>query len=205
MTDGQAKPDATTQDAGGATFTQEQLDAIVRDRLARERGKYADYDDLKGKLAALESDKQAREDAEKTERQKELDTAIKAERKKADAEWETKLKQATLGSAIERELMKAGADPDGKLLMVGNYAIADESEVADKVAALLKDKPHLVLNAQRQAALGAAGTPASGKGQSGSGRTTVTTGRLTELRNTGKWVGSAEQKAYERGLLDVTD
>ena len=40
------------QNAGGGgerTFTQSELEAIIGDRLARERGKYADYDDLKGK------------------------------------------------------------------------------------------------------------------------------------------------------------
>ena len=31
------------------TFTQEEVNAIVADRLTRERAKYADYDDLKAK------------------------------------------------------------------------------------------------------------------------------------------------------------
>ena len=31
------------------TFTQDEVNAIVADRLTRERAKYADYDDLKGK------------------------------------------------------------------------------------------------------------------------------------------------------------
>lgn len=48
------------------TFTQEQVDAIVKDRLAREREKYKDYSDLKAKAA--EFDKQ--QDANKTELQK---------------------------------------------------------------------------------------------------------------------------------------
>ena len=30
------------------TFTQDEVNAIVADRLTRERAKYADYDDLKG-------------------------------------------------------------------------------------------------------------------------------------------------------------
>ena len=39
------------------TFTQDEVNAIVADRLARERAKYADYDDLKaqaGKTDALQ-------------------------------------------------------------------------------------------------------------------------------------------------------
>ena len=50
------------------TFTQAQLDAIVADRLSRERGKYADYEDLKAKAARLdkleESNKSALEKAQ---------------------------------------------------------------------------------------------------------------------------------------------
>jgi hypothetical protein len=51
--------DDTTGTAGGKTFTQAEVDAIVRDRLKREREatatKYADYDALK--TAAAEGDK----------------------------------------------------------------------------------------------------------------------------------------------------
>lgn len=60
-----------TQAGSGAesekTFTQTELDAIVGDRLKRERAKYADYDDLKAK--ATKYDQQ--QDASKTELQKE--------------------------------------------------------------------------------------------------------------------------------------
>lgn len=39
----------------GKTFTQADVDKLIRDRLARERAKYADYDELK--TAASEADK----------------------------------------------------------------------------------------------------------------------------------------------------
>lgn len=39
------------------TFTQAELDAVVRDRLKREREKYADYDDLKAKAAEVDKSK----------------------------------------------------------------------------------------------------------------------------------------------------
>lgn len=47
--------------AGGGTktFTQAELDAIVRDRLQRERGKYADYDQLKAAADELHTLKTA--------------------------------------------------------------------------------------------------------------------------------------------------
>lgn len=57
--------DDTTAGAGAAgstatddrKFTQADLDRLIDARLARERGKYADYDDLKAKAAAADKDK----------------------------------------------------------------------------------------------------------------------------------------------------
>jgi hypothetical protein len=46
-----------TGTTGGKTFTQAEVDQIVKDRLTRERAKYADYDELKAKAA--EADKSA--------------------------------------------------------------------------------------------------------------------------------------------------
>lgn len=37
------------------TFTQDEVNAIVADRLTRERAKYADYDDLKGKAGRADA------------------------------------------------------------------------------------------------------------------------------------------------------
>lgn len=48
------------------TFTQSELNAIIGDRLAQERKKYADYDELKGKAAKFDE----AEEASKTELQK---------------------------------------------------------------------------------------------------------------------------------------
>ena len=48
------------------TFTQSELNAIVADRLSRERGKYSDYEELKTKAAQFD----AAEEARKTELQK---------------------------------------------------------------------------------------------------------------------------------------
>jgi len=50
-----------TAGAGGQapkTFTQEQLDAIINDRLERERRKYGDYEELKKAAGELEKIKQ---------------------------------------------------------------------------------------------------------------------------------------------------
>lgn len=53
------------------TFTQAELDAIVRDRLMRERSKYADYDAYKEKAEKYD----AAEEAQKSELQKATERA----------------------------------------------------------------------------------------------------------------------------------
>lgn len=53
------------------TFTQAELDAIVGDRLKRERAKYSDYEDLKAKASAYD----AAEEASKTDLQKATERA----------------------------------------------------------------------------------------------------------------------------------
>lgn len=64
-------PEEPTTAQPEKTFTQSELDAIVKDRLARERGKYADYDALKEKAALYDE----RAEAEKTELQKATERA----------------------------------------------------------------------------------------------------------------------------------
>jgi hypothetical protein len=59
------------QDGGEKTFTQAELDQIVRDRLQREQAKYADYETLKEKAQKFD----AAEEAGKTELQKAQDQA----------------------------------------------------------------------------------------------------------------------------------
>ena len=53
------------------TFTQSELNAILTDRLSRERGKYSDYEELKSKAAQFD----AAEEARKTELQKATERA----------------------------------------------------------------------------------------------------------------------------------
>lgn len=62
----------TVEEAQQKTFTQEDVDRIVGERIKREREKYADYDDLKAKANASDETKseleQLRERAESAER-----------------------------------------------------------------------------------------------------------------------------------------
>lgn len=66
---------ATSTESAEKTFNQSELDAIISDRLKREREKYADYDALKEKATRLDEI----EEASKTELQKATERAEKLE------------------------------------------------------------------------------------------------------------------------------
>lgn len=65
-----------------APATQADLDRIVESRLARERAKFADYDEVKGKASKYDE----AEAANKTELQRAQEAAAAAEKRAADAE-----------------------------------------------------------------------------------------------------------------------
>lgn len=76
-TTGASQENATQGAPAEKTFTQAELDAIVGDRLKRERAKYADYKDLQAKAAAYDE----QQEASKSELEKacELRDSYKAE------------------------------------------------------------------------------------------------------------------------------
>jgi multidrug efflux pump subunit AcrA (membrane-fusion protein) len=69
----------------GKTFTQEELDRIIAERLKREREKYADYDQLKKDAEELRKRREA-----------EMSEAEKAKAAKEEAEAKLKAKEAEL-------------------------------------------------------------------------------------------------------------
>lgn len=78
------------------TFTQAELDAIVGDRLKRERAKYADYDELKTKATAYDE----AAEASKTELQKAVERAERAE--KTLSEMEARNRIASLRAEVAK-------------------------------------------------------------------------------------------------------
>jgi len=120
-------PGGGTQPAGGdstpgqqtpKTFTQDQVDAIVAERLTRERGKFADYDTLKGRAAKW----QEHEDAQKSEMEK-LADSIKA----AQAERDDAISRAN-DLLIRSAFIAAGA-ASNLVNPADAYALADLSNV----------------------------------------------------------------------------
>lgn len=86
----------------GKTFTQADLDKAIKDRLDRERKKYADYEDIKAKATELDKLR----DGQKTEIEK-AQEALAAANKKA-AEAEAKVKASEIKALKISMLTKAG-------------------------------------------------------------------------------------------------
>lgn len=141
--------------AGGEpkTFTQEELDRIVGERLARERSKLGDVDDLRRKAA--EYDKLS--EAQKTELEKAVDRTRQETEKTVRAEerdrWLSVLRRSEVRAAAAGKL----ADPEDAVrfldldtLEVDDEGRLDEKKVAAAIDELVKTKPYLGANGTRQ-------------------------------------------------------
>lgn len=111
------------------TFTQAQLDAIVKDRVAREKAKTSDYDELKKaaeKLAELEA-----ADASEAERLQaqvaQLEKDLEAARGGAK---ETSFRAAVIAEAAKRNLR----DPDAAVALIDRNLIEYDDDGAPKQA-----------------------------------------------------------------------
>ena len=84
QTPNQVDKNGTQAASAEKTFTQAEMDAIIGERLSRERAKYADYDEVKAKAAKYDEV----EEANKSELQKAVEErdALKAENEKMKAE-----------------------------------------------------------------------------------------------------------------------
>ena len=94
------------------TFTQSELNAILGDRLAQERKKYADYEELKGKAEKYD----AAEEASKTELQKEQEKSAALKKQleafqKADTERQLKEK-ISKETGVPVALLRGDAEED---------------------------------------------------------------------------------------------
>lgn len=81
MAEDEEAPPAPEGDEG-KTFTQADVDRIVEGRLAKEKGKYSDYDDLKAKATKFDES----EEANKSELEKATTAATEAAKRAEEAE-----------------------------------------------------------------------------------------------------------------------
>lgn len=139
------------------TFTQEDVDRAVTDRLARERKKYGDYDDLKAELARLKSAEEERQKAEMS-----VSERLEAEKAAAiQAAEDAKAELSKTVSAANQRLINAEfrdvarelkLRPDAlksalKLVDLSAVEVDDEGNVKgleDAVKALIEDNPYMV-------------------------------------------------------------
>lgn len=132
------------------TFTQEDIDRIVSDRLKRQKEQFGDYDDLKKKAAEFDK----LDEASKTELQKAQDAAAKAEADKIAAEQRETENTARANEKLIKAEVKAAAagrfiDADAVIALIDrtDIKVSDDDSVTGVAEALDKlaaDKPHLV-------------------------------------------------------------
>jgi hypothetical protein len=101
-------PDQTAEAPAERTFTQSELDAIVQDRLKRERAKYSDYEDLKAKAEASVNgmDDLQKATARADDLQKQLDALTEANRVR---ELREKVAEET---GVPAKLLRGDAEDD---------------------------------------------------------------------------------------------
>lgn len=137
------------------TFTQEELDKIVKERLQRDRNKYADYNDIKGKLAEFEAAEQARKEGEMTELDKlksQLETkdATASELTSQLTALQESIKKDRIKNAFNRVASSKNIEYLEDAFVMANLdsiEVADDGTVTgleDAVEELVKNKPYLV-------------------------------------------------------------
>lgn len=188
--------DSTVDPPAERTYTTDDVNRIVQDRLARQKEKFSDYDDLKAKAAKFDEVEQQ----QKTELERANERAATLERDLAEAtaaRQDSLLRAAVISEAAKRSVH----DPDAALALVDRSLLefADDgtpSNIADAMDSLLKAKPYLVSGGATRgsADFGARGEP--GKGQLGSeALKTMTPEQIVKARRDGRFDALAKGEA----------
>lgn len=114
---------------------QEDVDRIVKERLARERNKFMDYDDLKAKAAQLD----VIEEANKSELQKAHEDSEKARAELTDLKASLHRQQVII-SAIKHDAV----NPDQVAALV---SVDADSDIDSAVSSFLSENDHMVKRA----------------------------------------------------------
>jgi hypothetical protein len=134
MTDIDASADAEFK----PITNQDELDRRVGERLARERQKFADYDDLKAKAAKFD-EAQA---ASKTELQQLQDAIAERDAKLADLPRQARAEAIRFSS---KATAKGFLDPEDALtFLAADVDLSDDAAVEAALDALAERKPHLL-------------------------------------------------------------
>lgn len=128
-----------------STFTQADIDRIVKERLDRERAKFADYDKFKQAQAELDKIKAAQmsEDEKRAARVKELEDLAAARERERDAALAL-ANERLVKAAFVAEAAKVGAEHPEDAYLLANRTTVEVGEagevtgVAEAVQALVK-------------------------------------------------------------------
>ena len=138
---GTGAPD-NTQDNNARTFTQDEVNKILNERLGRERAKYADYETMKQKASKFDE----MEEANKTELQKATEKAQALEQQIADLTKQNEVRTirdnvaketgvpATLLTAGTEEECKAQASAILAFAKPGSYPNVKDAGEVQKVS-----------------------------------------------------------------------
>lgn len=157
-----AEPSATKATEPPATLSQADVDRIVNERLARERSKFADYNDLKAKAAKFDEAEAAKAP--------ELERVAKTAREEGAAEARAQLNRERVLDKIEVAAAGKFTDPEDAQLHLGKRAdefigkdgVIDTEAITKAVEKLLAEKPHLATTTKTA-------TPAPGRAGIGVG------------------------------------
>jgi hypothetical protein len=141
-TDGETAPPNAGAAATG-TFTQEQLEGIVKQRIERERKKYADYEDIKAKAALYNQTLEG----QKSEQQKLQEQLAETQAKLLAREAEVKA-GALKSAVIQHAATRGFTDPEDafRLIDAAELILQDDGTVTGLAPALdklLRAKPYL--------------------------------------------------------------
>jgi hypothetical protein len=174
-------------DKGGKVFTQEEVDRIIGDRLARTKQQFGDYDELKKfkDEHAAAQDKLKQDELVRQKKYEEAEGTYKktiAEREALLQAKDSQLLNMTITQAISAEAMKQNGFLDETIALVRNMAtvtkdgqvimkakdsngIEKEVSVEEGLKVFYAQRPHLV----KASGQGGGGTPPAGGAGGGNG------------------------------------
>lgn len=175
-----------TTEPQGKTFTQQDLDHIVKERLSRERQRYADYEDLqkfkaehsKAIEAQQQKDMEARQEYDKVKSQyqeqieklnglvAQKDTAIKSMQINTSLMGEITRQNAYAEEVLALIKDKAILGEDGTVRIKGKDSNGFDAELTVEagIKQFLEQRPHLVKGSTKSGADTAPGVPGAGTG-----------------------------------------
>lgn len=140
------------------TFTQDEVNALIADRLGREKKKYADYDDVKAKAGEFEKQAEERRLAELSEKEKAEELAKKYESEREELAgqlnaFKKQIEQEKVKNAFITKAQAAGIayiDDAHALADLSAVQVTDEgvAGIDEVISTLIEHKPFLVAQAK---------------------------------------------------------